>query len=93
MSASAAVTLVLDPHRDRGGRHAGGWCAAVCARSSPRSPACGSISRRATKRCAHADQSRRQMLADVSHELKTPLTAMRGYLETLQHDRSRRSTS
>ena len=26
---------------------------------------------------------RRQLLADVSHELTTPVTAMRGYLETL----------
>lgn len=32
---------------------------------------------------AASDQARRQLLADVSHELMTPLTAMRGYLETL----------
>jgi signal transduction histidine kinase len=30
-----------------------------------------------------SDLARRQLLADVSHELMTPLTAMRGYLETL----------
>ena len=30
-----------------------------------------------------ADESRRQLLADVSHELMTPLAAIRGYTETL----------
>ena len=32
---------------------------------------------------ADADRSRRQLLADVSHELMTPLTAIRGYADTL----------
>jgi two-component system sensor histidine kinase BaeS len=32
---------------------------------------------------AKSDQARRQLLADVSHELMTPLTAIRGYVETL----------
>jgi signal transduction histidine kinase len=31
-----------------------------------------------------SDRARRQLLADVSHELNTPVTAMRGYLETLR---------
>jgi two-component system sensor histidine kinase BaeS len=30
-----------------------------------------------------SQRARRQLLADVSHELNTPVTAMRGYLETL----------
>jgi signal transduction histidine kinase len=33
---------------------------------------------------ASSDRVRRQLLADVSHELTTPLTALRGYLETLR---------
>ncbi len=32
---------------------------------------------------AASERLRRQLLADVSHELMTPLTSMRGYLETL----------
>ena len=31
-----------------------------------------------------SDRARRQLLADVSHELMTPLTAIRGYVETLR---------
>jgi signal transduction histidine kinase len=36
------------------------------------------------ERVERSDNARRQLLADVSHELMTPLTAMRGYLETLR---------
>ena len=32
---------------------------------------------------ADSDRARRQLLADVSHELMTPLSAIRGYVETL----------
>jgi signal transduction histidine kinase len=32
---------------------------------------------------AVSDRARRQLLADVSHELMTPLTAIRGYVQTL----------
>jgi signal transduction histidine kinase len=33
---------------------------------------------------AASDAARRQLLADVSHELMTPLTAIRGYVQTLE---------
>jgi signal transduction histidine kinase len=36
-----------------------------------------------TEALVAVDRARRQLLADVSHELNTPVTAMRGYLETL----------
>ena len=40
------------------------------------------LTRRA-KALESSDRARRHLLADVSHELMTPLTAMRGYIETL----------
>jgi len=36
-----------------------------------------------TQALEEADRVRRQLLADVSHELMTPLSAIRGYVETL----------
>ena len=36
-----------------------------------------------TRAVESSDRTRRQLLADVSHELKTPLAAIRGYAETL----------
>jgi two-component system sensor histidine kinase BaeS len=36
-----------------------------------------------TRAMEQSDRTRRQLLADVSHELKTPLAAIRGYVETL----------
>ena len=32
----------------------------------------------------HANQARRQMTADVAHDLRTPLTVLSGYLESMQ---------
>ena len=37
----------------------------------------------ARKQLVAADESRRRLLADVSHELMTPLAAIRGYVETM----------
>lgn len=36
-----------------------------------------------TNRLEASDEARRQLVADVSHELMTPVTTIRGYLETL----------
>ncbi len=36
------------------------------------------------ERVERMDKQRRQLLADISHELSTPLTSIRGYAETLQ---------
>jgi signal transduction histidine kinase len=44
----------------------------------------GAFNRMASE-LADAERARRQLLADVSHELATPLTAIRGYAETLAH--------
>ena len=44
----------------------------------------GRATREPRRRALTADRTRRQLLADVSHELSTPLSAIRGYVETLQ---------
>jgi signal transduction histidine kinase len=36
---------------------------------------------------AHANQSRRQMTADIAHDLRNPLTVISGYLESFQDNR------
>jgi signal transduction histidine kinase len=41
--------------------------------------------REANRELEKLDQTKADLVANVSHELKTPLTALRGYLELLQH--------
>jgi signal transduction histidine kinase len=75
----AAARIGAGDTRARAPEHGGDEVAAL-ARSFNRMAA--DLEARATA-LASSDQARRQLLADVSHELMTPLTAMRGYLETL----------
>jgi signal transduction histidine kinase len=46
-----------------------------------------------TSALEQADRTRRQLLADVSHELMTPLSAIRGYVETLRMSEPARGTT
>jgi signal transduction histidine kinase len=75
----AATRLGAGETRARAPEHGGDEVAAL-ARSFNRMAA--DLQARAEALTA-SDKARRQLLADVSHELMTPLTAMRGYLETL----------
>lgn len=41
------------------------------------------------ERLKHQDAARREMVANISHDLRTPLTTLQGYLETLQLKRQK----
>ena len=96
---SIAALLIFRPTRRRlrvaAGRGAGASAPAKAARAPPnpaatksrcwrtRSTKWPAASRSARRRWSRPNESRRQLLADVSHELMTPLAAIRGYVETM----------
>jgi signal transduction histidine kinase len=91
VGAGVASLVVFRPARERIRKLEEAATALGAGRTNVRAPEDGadeiSALARAFNRMAAAleesDAARRRLLADVSHELKTPLTAIRGYVETL----------
>ena len=82
---AAAIARARRARSDRGRPTCGPTTAAATksAHWPGRSTAWRPSSRRGPTALAASDRARRQLLADVSHELMTPLTAIRGYTQTL----------
>lgn len=79
-SLEAAARALGDGRTDVRAEEAGGDEVSALARTFNRMAA--DLESRAAALAA-SDAARRQLLADISHELLTPLTAIRGYLQTL----------
>ncbi len=91
VGAAVGSLVIFRPARERMRKLEEAAVALGAGRTTVRAPEEGadevSALARAFNRMAAAleesDAARRRLLADVSHELKTPLTAIRGYVETL----------
>jgi len=79
-SLQQAVQAIGAGHANARAPESGGDEVALLARSF--NEMAGGIEQR-SQALLQADESRRQLLADVSHELMTPLAAIRGYTETM----------
>lgn len=79
-SLEAAARALGDGHTDVRASEAGGDEVSALARAFNRMAA--DLESRVAALAA-SDAARRQLLADVSHELMTPLTAIRGYVQTV----------